>query len=292
MHPILGKKLVISLILGGALIGGSYLVSTNAGERFSYRSNSSAASVELKTLISQDSDGDGIKDWEEALWGTDPENADSDSDGTQDAVEIATLRTAAGISTTTIAVGGKAGSETDAFAREIFASALGLKQSGQLTDASVESLSSVLLEQFATTTFGNLYGKEDLKLSSGDAASKEAYRSAITPIFKRYAPYNLGSELSVISEALGGAPSRIDALSSYALSYERLAKELSAVPVPSPIIEAHLNAINGMAAVARSLRTIQEVFENPLPGYVALIEYVQNEGKANDALRTIASYLK
>lgn len=35
-----------------------------------------------------DSDGDGLLDWEESLWGTDPQRVDSDSDGTNDLEEI------------------------------------------------------------------------------------------------------------------------------------------------------------------------------------------------------------
>ncbi len=34
--------------------------------------------------ISLDSDSDGLKDWEEALWGTDPHNPDTDGDGVSD----------------------------------------------------------------------------------------------------------------------------------------------------------------------------------------------------------------
>ncbi|MCH7529851.1 hypothetical protein IIB50_01915 [Patescibacteria group bacterium] len=39
-----------------------------------------------------DSDDDGLKDWEEVLWGTDPFNPDTDNDGTDDGVEIAVDR--------------------------------------------------------------------------------------------------------------------------------------------------------------------------------------------------------
>ncbi len=37
----------------------------------------------------KDSDNDGLKDWEEALWKTDPQNPDSDGDGTPDGEEVA-----------------------------------------------------------------------------------------------------------------------------------------------------------------------------------------------------------
>ena len=36
----------------------------------------------------QDTDGDGLKDWEESLWNTDIQNPDTDGDGTQDGDEV------------------------------------------------------------------------------------------------------------------------------------------------------------------------------------------------------------
>lgn len=52
-------------------------------------------SDEEKSLVSQklqelskDSDGDGLKDWEEIIYRTDPQNADTDGDGTKDGEEI------------------------------------------------------------------------------------------------------------------------------------------------------------------------------------------------------------
>ena len=40
----------------------------------------------------KDSDNDGVYDWEEALFGTDPHNPDTDGDGISDSEEIAVTR--------------------------------------------------------------------------------------------------------------------------------------------------------------------------------------------------------
>ena len=42
--------------------------------------------------LSKDSDNDGLKDWEEALWKTDAHNPDTDGDGTTDNHEILAKR--------------------------------------------------------------------------------------------------------------------------------------------------------------------------------------------------------
>ena len=39
-------------------------------------------------LIDKDSDSDGLKDWEETLWKTDPKNPDSDGDSYLDGLEV------------------------------------------------------------------------------------------------------------------------------------------------------------------------------------------------------------
>ncbi|OGD66657.1 hypothetical protein A2Z61_00915, partial [Candidatus Campbellbacteria bacterium RIFCSPLOWO2_02_35_12] len=42
----------------------------------------------IKNIAEKDSDRDGLKDWEEALWGSDPHNPDTDGDRTPDGEEV------------------------------------------------------------------------------------------------------------------------------------------------------------------------------------------------------------
>ncbi|MEX2052408.1 MAG: hypothetical protein WD991_01775, partial [Candidatus Paceibacterota bacterium] len=74
----------------------------------------------LADLVGRDTDGDGISDWEESLWGTDPTKKDTDLNGVSDGDEIAELKRQAGMT------GGENESQsdlsqTDKFSRELFA---------------------------------------------------------------------------------------------------------------------------------------------------------------------------
>jgi len=44
--------------------------------------------AKVQEFMALDTDGDGMKDWEEALWKTDPNKTDTDNDGTSDSDEI------------------------------------------------------------------------------------------------------------------------------------------------------------------------------------------------------------
>lgn len=81
----------LGIILGGWLV----LYSIN---RFGFPKKEAtltpkeALSVKAYDLVSQDSDNDGLKDWEEAIWNTNPKNSDTDGDGTSDGEEVALHR--------------------------------------------------------------------------------------------------------------------------------------------------------------------------------------------------------
>ena len=54
--------------------------------------NSPKTKEKIIQNLNKDSDSDGLKDWEEKIYGTGLENADTDGDGTPDGAEIKTSR--------------------------------------------------------------------------------------------------------------------------------------------------------------------------------------------------------
>lgn len=287
------KRVAVALAVGLALVGAAYVASTSAPGKHVYRNLSSEETVALRTLIGKDTDGDGIKDWEESLWGTDPLKRDTDGDGTPDATEIAVMREAAGIKEPTPAGERETMNETEAFAREFFAASLALKEAGRLTDDALSSLSASLLDAFATSTTQAFYGESDIVIVPESPAAKEAYRKALAGVFKKYTGYGLGGELPLIGTALSGNDGgSLSKLSTYAAHYERFGKDLLAVKAPRTVVAAHLEAVNGFLGMSQTLIVMRDLFENPLPGFIAFTEYALYESAATAALKTIESYLK
>src|SRR5688572_24074343 len=88
------RGVLLSLLIVFVLVGASYAL---AERKNTHKTNSDIEIVAIgegaqnnlyKMAEEQDSDNDGLKDWEEILWQTDSNNKDTDSDGTSDGEEV------------------------------------------------------------------------------------------------------------------------------------------------------------------------------------------------------------
>src|SRR3990167_5885058 len=85
------RKIIIPLICI-SLTAGAWWFFANKQKQVPAENRIAAADNNAGGTLSQDSDNDGLKDWEEALWKTDAHNPDTDGDGTTDNHEILAKR--------------------------------------------------------------------------------------------------------------------------------------------------------------------------------------------------------
>jgi LPXTG-site transpeptidase (sortase) family protein len=83
----LGLGLVVALIVTGALLGYNYLSNTSSNDADKSLVTTATFGVEID-VSKQDSDFDGLFDWQESLYGTNAHIADSDFDGFLDGEEV------------------------------------------------------------------------------------------------------------------------------------------------------------------------------------------------------------
>ncbi|MDP3902239.1 MAG: hypothetical protein Q8Q21_01460 [bacterium] len=90
------KKIVLFLIIILLLFGGWFYYKSTKDGNLSYVAEKDdsllAVNMNAKEILTKDADGDGLADWEEALWKTDPNNPDTDGDGVSDGEEVAAGR--------------------------------------------------------------------------------------------------------------------------------------------------------------------------------------------------------
>ena len=164
------------------------------------------SNLEVKSKVQEfmalDTDSDGLKDWEEALYKTDPKIADTDKDGASDGVEINANRDPLKPNTAkvgavpndripdqVIAAQKKAVadynrlSETDKTARMLFSQFLATKKLGQtLTEADTANIIQNTLTQLPAISFKQ-YSLADIKtIPANDTTAIKQYGNDIAKI--------------------------------------------------------------------------------------------------------------
>ncbi|MCR4306386.1 MAG: thrombospondin type 3 repeat-containing protein [Candidatus Yonathbacteria bacterium] len=312
MHHYLPSKKLLLMILSVVFVGGGVFWVANIGKNKSQNSSLTSESAKVTDLAlaytEQDTDLDGLKDWEESLWGTDVKNPDTDGDGTSDGAEVAVKRdpTIAGPDDAYVEKTGGGGSEGEAtsteelsqtalLTREYFATIINLKESGNFNEGTMSQLSESLVQNFiganAAGGVGAGRSRSDLRLTEDNSIpSLRAYGNAMGAIVKKYAGYNLPSELAVLARALETQDqSELKKLDRSIEVHKALIAELEAVRVPSSAANIHLALINTYIATEQSIEQMNTMFADPLVGMLGAKTYTEHTtslGKIFDDLKS------
>jgi len=253
-----------------------------------------------------DTDKDGLKDWEELLWGTDSKNPDSDGDRTPDGEEIKLKRdpTKKGpddyLSDYSISneaeVRGKNSGEnskedqnftaSDVFSQQLFSKYLTLKNAG--TDSDPDSAGALVesLKDQAFSTFSyRQYNKNGIIVfdASTNKDSLRVYASSLALL-----------QLDFLKKVQGVTSSfKADGdLVSVGQVYADFAQTLYELKVPAQLGSEHLQIINGVSVSSSFFYAQAKYKEDPVPALSAIKAY-QLAGKDQlDGYSKIAEYLK
>ncbi len=295
------SRIVLAGVFACALIAGSYIFATR-----SVTPNIAEASTEtalLKAIATKDSDGDGLPDWEEALYGTNPNLVDSRGLGMPDgeAVQKGLIipKAVADIPATSAANGGSGtdglppppaeGTLTAAFAQSFFTLYLQAKQAAGGGDLSEEELNGVVnqaLQNLAATTklapdfkiLGDLTlrgtGPDALRVYAADAEKiflSNTADATTTPL----------ANLKMVVEK--DDTTALTRLVSIAKMYRTSAAGLAELAVPTELSSAHLLLVNSLMRMSQLANDFSRYHDDPLASMLALGQYVavgQNLEKA------------
>lgn len=255
--------------------------------------NQEAIKVKLGEFVDRDSDNDGVKDWEEALWGTDPLKEDTNDDGISDKDDIDKKKFALNQQSS----GGDIdeGNETDVFSKELFTTLISLKETGALTPETISDLAQKLGNNVSTKKdLPVMYTSESLEIvDKSDTATVKTYHDRFQKVVDTYSTKHLGEELVVFDEAtVAEDDSRANELYSIGESYRGFAEALSKIPVPKEIAIKHLALLNASYNAGIAVTNMSKTFENPLVGAIGLGQYEAYGNTVAPALQSIQIYFK
>ncbi len=251
---------------------------------------------ERKQAIALDSDGDGLKDWEELLAGTDPKNPDTDGDGIPDNEEVQDLRTQKeGVAQKQITEE-ESSNLTDNTVRRIFSAYMHAKQSDTYNPASfAQVISKVTGDAFAKSNITNKYSLNDIRVTVEPTKKNVmTYRTtsdkAMTPIIqiKEY-------ELTTYARAVENKDkAEFAKLTEAATAYRTAANNLLVVPVPNDIIDTHLRMVNAYVSFADTLEDMGDTLidndSDPVLSFVQIRDFLEREQEIVDVFDTLHIY--
>ena len=303
MRGLPSKKFLVVAIAALIVLGAWFLVSyksnsnnnNNSPGKFSYISS-------LFKSNDKDSDNDGLMDWEEALWKTDPKNPDTDGDGTLDGQEVSQgrdplkpgpddkLEDVKIFSQENISEASEL-TKTDILARDFFANFLALQQSGNLNQENKEKLTDFFLASIAQEKLIDKYSISDLNLIGTNKESLKNYGNDIGKIIKEYNSSRNESDMEVINRFVQSqSEANAKEIDFLIKLYQNTAQKLLIMTVPQSLTQYNLSLLNSMFNFSEALKNIQQIFKDPVWAMIGIQQYQQEYLRIERSLQDISRY--
>jgi len=250
--------------------------------------------ITYQQFMAIDSDSDGLKDWEEALWKTDPKKADTDGDGTSDGDEVKANRDPLKPNTATknqepndkidekVINDQKKQeaeflqlSQTEQLSRTLFSQYIAAKSYGPLSGTDKQTILDTATAAImnATTTQFTL---SDIIISTvvSSSTKKQYGNDLASSFFTGTNKDKVESEMVIINRAVKNADeNELSNLDPIIESYSKTISKILLVSVPSDAINIHLNLLNDLLLIKDGLQKTKVSFRDPVTGIVGIREY-------------------
>ena len=260
MNYLPSKKFIIIAVSIFVFLGiVFFLINLIEGRKeiFQQKANIKVEKVTLGDIIESDSDNDGLKDWEEALWGTDPNNPDTDGNGITDDVEIKQKRDALQLNADYNPETEKKDlNETELFAREFFTTIVALQQSGSLNEENLKSVFDSLPSFTENFSQQKIYTLSDLIISNDE--SKQIiidYTKKIVEILTKYPyPNKEDNAIFILNDFIkNGDTKKLEELNPIIQTYKNIVTDLLNTKTPQSASLIHLNFINSFQNIVEEI---------------------------------------
>lgn len=236
-------------------------------------------------IVNKDSNGNGIPDWQERLWGLDPTVLYTN--GKSNAEIIKEKKTALGV---TNPADGAPTNETDAIAQKLFGITTALSQNQDIDDTTLQNIANELGSSIDVNAVSNKYSLRNIHTVSTTAASLKAYNKNLTTIMGQYdlSQNDIGV---IVNAAETGDYGQLPELAPIGVSYINVAKKLSAISVPVGVAQYHLDIINSFSGMATAFTYLMQMQDNGTQALVGVAFYKVYSLRGQSALYDLHTYL-
>lgn len=292
-----------------ALILGAYVFAD--GVASPNRAVASTESELLQAIATKDSDGDGLPDWAEALYGTSATNADTRglgmTDGEAVAQGIIVPKAVTDLSVDTSAGGAiidpelpsapAEGTLTAAFARSFFTIYMdALKRTGgNLSDSDMNDIAQRSLATLSSSIARapDFKSPRDIGVLGSGAEAMRQFATSAEAVMAANKHDGTKSELLYLQDAAkDGDMTALPHILSIAKAYRGSAAGIAALPVPRELAPADLALVNALARISEMASDFAKVESDPLATMLALQQYPDAVVALADAFINLAEVYK
>jgi hypothetical protein len=249
-------------------------------------------STTLGNLVNKDTDGDGIPDWEESLYGLDPTKKET-TPGIPDSTVIERLRIAQGDTggtTTGSASDAKNLTKTEQFSRDLFATVSAATQNGSMDQATVDKLSSSLAENIQNSAPRKVYALSDIKITKDNSVKAiKNYSLAMNNVYPKnpvkYTVWDVLQQFSPDGNTVNvNALTKLDPIINQT---NNLITGMLKISVPESLASMQLEAINGLERLVENLDDIKLYEKDPVVALGGISQYDKNTTLLETATKNI-----
>jgi len=301
-------RITVATLFSIVLIAGAYFFARSV-ESPSI-AQASAETALLQAIAAKDSDNDGLPDWEEALYGTDPNNPDSRNLGMTDGeavakglivpkaiadIKVIASSSPANFSDGSVPPAAAEGSITDTFARSFFTLYLAAKQANggnPLSQTQTSTLAQQAIDQLSANVSPapDFKSKSDIKISGTGPDALRSYATQVEDVFKSVCCSKLTkNELQYLQDAVqNNDGSALDNINKIGTTFRTVATGLSVLAVPEELLDTHLALVNTMYRIGQESGDFTRVNADPIAAMFAVPQYTKSVEALSQAFKDVA----
>jgi hypothetical protein len=281
-HPSKPSKkfLIRAGITAGALAIFLLLQTNLVKSIFSNKTARYDGAATVGELVGKDSNGNGITDWEERLWGLDPTILYTN--GVPNKQIIEEKKKSLGITSD------RELNETDLFARDLFALSAALGQNNQSDAQLLQNIVSDVGTKITPLSVPTKYFLKNIKTVPTSTDSLQAYKGNLYNTLTRLTNTD---EVDMLVDLLDNKNyARGPEIAARGALYLESATTLSKISVPTGVAAYHLDIINALNSMGEGLRVISEFEKNPLKAGTGVPTYNSQSLIFTDRLHLLEQY--
>jgi hypothetical protein len=257
----------------------------------------------LASYVSKDSDSDGLPDWQEALYGTDPAKSDTDGDGITDGDAVRRgLLTPNALATqlpedqpiTDADIPGEApasGSITEQFSRSFFQAYMQASGGQPLSQEAQAALIQRLLADFNARVAASLDSSYSaVSIHTDPTVSVSAYAESVEGALRANVVSEDANALILMGDLIQeDDASALPKLKKIASAYHGIASMLADTRVPPQLANHHLMLLQAFDSLGKSVDTVANYQKDPLAVLGALAVYTPAAAQMSNGFDGIAT---